>query len=85
MARYRVIVIDPNEPNRVLQKNMTDRCKLCVLNKTHELATGMAERKNREYKSVKWTVERLVGAPGQWEIIFHDRQNLGTLPVRHGH
>jgi hypothetical protein len=58
---------------------------MCALNCAYRQVVEHAKPWGIHVSDMGWTAERLTGAPGQWEIIFHDRQNLGTLPVRHGH
>jgi hypothetical protein len=85
MTRWLVKSWRPESEGYPLIKHYKHDCKLCVLNDAWRQVTEHAKPWDINPKVMGWTVEKLTGAPGQWKIVFHDRQELGELPVRHGH
>jgi hypothetical protein len=85
MTRWLTRSWRPDVMSAPLGKQCQHGCKLCALNCAWLQVTEHAKPWKIDPKDMTWTVSRLVGAPGQWEIVFHDRQELGELPVRHGH
>ena len=49
------------------------------------LADDMISIRDPKTTKVGWTVEKLIGAPGQWEIVYHDRMADLGMVSSHGH
>lgn len=85
MTRWQIKTWRGDNIKHPIVKQCKHDCKLCALNCAWKQVTEHAKCNPNGVAGMHWTAEKLVGAPGQWEIIFHDRQKLGDLPVRHGH
>jgi hypothetical protein len=73
MGRYCIRVNLKDRPEVKLTRTYTkDSDRLAVKQMLHLVDTVTAAHKI-DFNAVAWTIERLVGAPGQWEIIYHDR------------
>ncbi len=85
MARWRIRVWLKDDPKVAVGKTAKHDCKLCMIAKAQGIAADVAKVRMISTEKVGWTVEKLIGPPGQWEIQYHDRQRIGDLPQRHGH
>jgi hypothetical protein len=85
MTRWQIKTWRLDKEGKPFKKQCRHDCKLCALNCAFKQVIERANRCTIAPEDIGWTASRLVGAPGQWEIVFHDRQELGELPVRHGH
>lgn len=85
MARYRIRVWLKDTPRIEAKATRKSACKLCVIGRAKTVAADMANIHKINHSAIGWTVEVLVGAPGQWEIIWNHDMNDGGLALRHGH
>lgn len=85
MARWRLTAWVREHPETRVRKHWQAGCKLCAIAKAMDIAGEVAKANHIAVGNVKWTAEKLTDVVGQWEIVFHDGQRIGTLPRRHGH
>lgn len=75
----------PGQEGTPLEKQCKHDCKLCALNCAYQQALDHAKSWGIQIKDMGWLAQRMSGGSFQWENIFHHRQELGELPIRHGH
>jgi hypothetical protein len=85
MARYRIRVWLKDNPRIEAKATRKSACKLCIIGRAQTIAKDMASIRHIDYTAIGWTVEVLTGAPGEWDIIWHQGKNDGGLALRHGH
>lgn len=85
MARYRIRAYLHDKPEIEQKRNQKSQCQLCAFQKGYKIAMAMAEAYQLPMSRIGYTVEILVGAPGQWEIVWHDRMHDQWIVANHGH
>jgi N6-adenosine-specific RNA methylase IME4 len=85
MSVWRITVWLPERPEIRRQVRYQGNCKLCAIAKAVGMAESSAKAHNRNPEGIAWTVEKMTGHLGYYDIRYTHQSRVGPWVMRHGH